>query len=68
MVGAVRVTGAKAPCAHWVLWGPDLLTAHLAALRLTKSDCTEEMEKHLPSSTPPNPLGTPTPCSLSLVL
>ena len=68
MMGAVRVTGAKALCAHWVLWGPDLLTAHLAALRLTKSICTEEMEKHLPSSTPPNPLGTPTLCSLSLVL
>ena len=27
MVGLVRVTGAKAPCPHWVLWGPDLVTA-----------------------------------------
>ena len=27
MVRLVHVTGAKAPCPHWVLWGPDLVTA-----------------------------------------
>ena len=27
MVGLDCVTGAKAPSPHWVLWGPDLVTA-----------------------------------------
>ena len=27
MVKLVHGTGAKAPSPHWVLWGPDLVTA-----------------------------------------
>ena len=27
MVKLIHVTGAKAPSPHWVLWGPDLVTA-----------------------------------------
>ena len=53
MVGVVRVTGAKAPCPHWVLWGPDLITAHLAALRLICTIVGTEERKGI-SLHPPN--------------
>ena len=41
MVELVRVTGSKVPSPHWVLWGPDLVTA-VRKLRLRKAVCTEE--------------------------
>ena len=65
MVKLVRVTVAKAPSPNWVLWGPDLVNV---VWQLGDSQNQFALKKGMeaPSSTPPHPLGPPTPYSLSL--